>query len=69
MQLKQAESFAQAASRKQRDAEHEADRLRVENEELQARFDAVRAEAEQLTELNLRISGAKHIGDLFGGAQ
>jgi hypothetical protein len=54
---------------KQRDAEHEADRLRVENVKLTALLDAVRTEAEQLSELKLRISSAKHVSDLFGGAK
>jgi chromosome segregation ATPase len=69
LKLKQAESFAQAAARKQRDAEAEACRLSDENEELQALLDALRAEAEQLTELNLKVQSAKHVGDLFGGAK
>jgi phage shock protein A len=59
LRLKQAESFAQAAHRKQADAEREASGLRAENEELRERLDRVQKEADQLSELNVRIADAK----------
>jgi phage shock protein A len=68
LQLKQAESFATAAAKKQRDAERETDKLRVENEDLREKLERVQKEADQLTELNVRIADAKHVGDLLGGA-
>jgi hypothetical protein len=62
---KAAEDNAAAAQRKCEEAEREAVRARGELEELQTRFNIVKAEADKLNELNARIETAKHAGDLF----
>jgi hypothetical protein len=62
---KSAEDNAGAAQRKCDDAEREALRARGELEELRNRFEIVKAEADALSDLNVRVEKAKHVEDLF----